>query len=140
MGFQLGFDRNKVSLRRCANNHQSVSENRQVVDNYISLEFANGKVKEWTSGAVHCSPIGIIPKPHQPGKYRLIIDLSAPLGSSVNDGISPDLCSLHYSSVEQAVSLVKSCGRGALMAKIDLQSAYRQVPVHPNDQFLLGIR
>ena len=36
--------------------------------------------------------IGLIPKPHQPGKFRLIVDLSAPVGSSVSDGIALDLC------------------------------------------------
>ena len=30
-------------------------------------------------------------------------------------------------------------GRGALMAKFDLKSAYRQVPVHPHDRKLLGM-
>ena len=115
-GFRIGFDRNKVSLKQCANNHQSVDDDRQVVDRYIDLEVANGKLRVSTSKVVHCSPIEIIPKPQQPGKYRLIVDLSAPQGSSVNDGISPDLCSLHY-----AVALVKSCGPRALMAKIDLR-------------------
>ncbi len=31
------------------------------------------------------------------------------------------------------------CGKGAWMAKIDLQSAYRMVPIHPYDQPLLAI-
>ena len=35
--------------------------------------------------------------------------------------------------------MVARCGRGALMAKTDLKSAYRHVPVHPADQHLLGI-
>ena len=34
----------------------------------------------------HCSPIGLIPKPHQ-----LIVDLSAPRDRRVNDGIPADL-------------------------------------------------
>ena len=36
---------------------------------------------------VHTRPIGLIPKPHCPGKFHLIVDLSAPKGFSVNDGI-----------------------------------------------------
>ncbi len=89
---------------------------------------------------MHCSPIGIIPKPHQPGKFRLIVDLSAPKGSSVNDFIPPELCSLEYASIDDAAKIVTQCGEGALMAKLDLKSAYRMVPVHPADQALLGIR
>ena len=30
-------------------------------------------------------------------------------------------------------------GRGALMAKVDVKSAYRLVPVHPEDRLLLGM-
>ena len=85
----------------------------------------------------HWSPIGIIPKLHQLGKYCLIIDLSALQGFSIN--VPAELCSLHYASVEDAASLVKACGREALMAKLDLSQAYRRDPVHPEDQFLLGL-
>ena len=41
----------------------------------------------------HINGFGIIPKPHQPGKYRLIVDLPHPRGASVNDGIERELCS-----------------------------------------------
>ena len=73
-------------------------------------------------------------------KYRLIVDLSAPEGFSVNDGILPNLCSLQYVLVEQAARLVATAGIGALMAKIDHKSVYRHIPVHPADQHLLGIQ
>ena len=51
-------------------------------------------------GVVHTNPIGIIPKPHQPGKFHLIVDLSAPNGHSVNDSIPSDICSIQYASVK----------------------------------------
>ena len=31
-------------------------------------------------------------------------------------------------------------GRGALLAKMDIQQAYRMVPVHPDNRALLGMR
>lgn len=89
------------------------------------------------AGRIHVSAIGLIPKPHQPGRFRLIVDLSAPEGGSVNDGVSPALCSLQYASVVQAAQMVKQLGRGAVMAKLDLKSAYRMVPVHSEDRSLL---
>lgn len=70
----------------------------------------------------------------------MIVDLSSPAGHSVNDGIRPELCEVSYASVDQAITLVNNFERGALMAKLDLKSAYRMVPVHPNDQPWLGIR
>ena len=44
----------------------------------------------------------MIPKQHQPGKWRLIVDLSHPKGASMNDGIEADLCSLSYVSIDDA--------------------------------------
>ncbi len=37
--------------------------------------------------SIHCSPFGVIPKRKKPGNFRLILNLSAPEGHSVNDGI-----------------------------------------------------
>ena len=69
----------------------------------------------------------------------MICDLLSPQGFSVNDGIDPELCSLHYASVDDAVALVRHMGTGAMMAKLDLKSAYRMIPIHQLDQQLLGI-
>ena len=77
------------------------------------------------------SRMGVIPKGHIPGKWRLITDLSFPPGNSVNDGIDVTWCSLQYTSVEKVARAAQSLGKGALMAKVDIQSAYRLVPVHP---------
>ena len=87
----------------------------------------------------HYSPVGIIPKLHQPGRFRLIVDLSSPQGASVNDAIPSDLALLQYPRVEQAIKLIAQHDRGVLIAKLNLQSAYRKIPVHPADQHLLGI-
>ena len=42
--------------------------------------------------------------------------------------------------MRQAAIRVGALGKGALLAKLDLQSAYRQISVHHADQRLLGIR
>ena len=66
---------------------------------------------------LHTSPFGVIEKTHQPGKWRLILDLSSPAGHSVNDGISKDEFSVHYVTVDMAIKALLSLGPGALMAK-----------------------
>ena len=138
-GFRVGFDRSR-SLSPAQSNLLSVSLNPLAVSSYLSEEVARGRLKVVSTlhplREVHTSPIGIIPKANQPGKFRLIVDLSSPQGGSVNDGISPDLCSLSYSSVSRAAAMVRACGKGA---KLDLKSAYRMVPVHSADQHLLGL-
>ncbi len=55
---------------------------------------------------VHTSRIGVIPKKHQPGKYRLIVDLSSPAGRSVNDGIAKEVCSLSYTKIDDIVECI----------------------------------
>ena len=141
-GFRIGFSPSQ-ELQCCKTNLPSVRLNRQVVDNYIHDEAASGKLKAVAMAQelpqIHLSPIGVIPKPNQPGKFRLICDLSSPHSQSVNDGIAPELCSLQYASVDQAVALASRLGRGSLMAKLDLKSAYRMIPVHLEDQQLLGL-
>ena len=67
-------------------------------------------------------------------------DLSSPLGRSVNDYINPLLCSLPYASVEDAAAFILRAGQGALLAKLDIKPAYRNIPIHPGDRHLLGMR
>ena len=45
-----------------------------------------------------------------------------------------------YPSVDEAVATAIHLGKNAVLAKFDLESAYRMVPVHPQDRLLLGMR
>jgi hypothetical protein len=90
--------------------------------------------------SLHVSPFGVIPKNHQPGKWRLILDLSSPAGHSVNDGIPKDPFSLKYVTVDDAIQALMDLGPGALMAKFDVKAAYRNIPIHPEDRHLLGMK
>ena len=57
----------------------------------------------------------------------------------MNDGIGLDLCSLMYSTVEQVAAVVAVYTQGALLANIDVESAYRLIPVHPQDCTLQAV-
>ena len=87
---------------------------------------------------IHTSRFGVIPK-GQTGKWRLIVDMSSPEGNSINDGIPESLCSLSYVGVKDASLRLRRVGKGALLAKVDIRSAYRNVPVHPDDRWLMGM-
>ena len=141
-GFRVGFDR-RQQLRSATHNLPSVSEHDSVVSSYIDTELsANrllGPLPSRIARYTHRSRIGVIPKGHNTGKWRLITDLSFPPGSSVNDGISSALCSLSYISVDTVAAVITSLGQGTLLAKIDVQAAYRLIPVHPDNRPLLGI-
>ena len=150
-GFRIGYDySSQVGISATSNMH-SAREHPEPIDRYVREELSAGRILRLPSGGaeegarhrgihVHVSRFGIIPKPHQPGKWRLITDLSSPNGSSVNDGVSPSLCSVSYASVDDAVRCILGLGQGALLAKFDIASAYRVVPVHPEDRLLLGMR
>ena len=49
-------------------------------------------------------------------------------------------CSLEYITIDTIVQKIRSCGRGARLGKLDINSAYRIVPVHPGDRILLGMQ
>ena len=86
---------------------------------------------------LQCFPLGVVPK--KDGTWRIIMDLSSPHGSSINDYISKEEFSLHYATFDQALSLVARYGKDALMAKLDIKHAFRLCPVHLEDRELLGI-
>ena len=143
-GFRIGFDWKERLGKPAKRNMLSAELNPEVVDAYLAKEIAAGRVvalsAEHQLTEVHISRFGVIPKPHQPGKWRLIVDMSHPKGGSVNDGISPELCSLAYASIDDAVKIILQQGRGSELAKLDVADAYRIIPVHPEDRSLLGMR
>ena len=85
------------------------------------------------------SPIGIIPK-KTPNEFRLIHHLSYPKGSSVNDFIPEESSSVQYATINDAISILKKLGKGCFLAKTDIKSAFRIIPVHPLEYPLPGIK
>ncbi len=142
-GFRIGFQRH-VPLRSAKHNLPSVQEHPEVVQHYIDDELAKdrfvGPISDEIKEFVHINRFGVIPKGHNTGKWRLITDLSFPEGASVNQGISADLCSLRYTSVEEVAHVIAQLGKGTLLAKVDVEAAYRLVPVHPQDRLLQGVQ
>ena len=142
-GFRVGFDHHQCSLRSQGTNHPSSLIKEGVVDDRLSSEIEAsrllGPIAPHWKPLIHVSPMGLVPKPHVNNKFRLIVDLSHPRGFSVNDGIPPNLCSLRYSSVDDAVEIVKHLGRDTQLVKLDIKDAYRIIAVHPDDYHLLGI-
>ena len=88
---------------------------------------------------IQISRFGVIPKSHQKDKWRLIVDLSHPKSHSVNDGIPKSLCGLSYITVDDAINKILELGPNTLMAKIDIKSTFRFMPVHPADRHLLAM-
>ena len=86
------------------------------------------------------SPLGIIPKKNS-NEFRTIFHLSYPRsGDSINSGIDKEAHSLSYVTTDHAVAAIQALGKGALMAKTDIVSAFRLYLIHPSDWELLGMK
>ena len=141
-GFRIGFQHGRP-LESATVNMPSTGLRPEAISSYIEGEQAKGRMlgpfpPAWRQH-LHVNRFGLIPKGHNTGKFRLITDLSFPRGRSVNDGISSELTSLSYISVDNVGEIVASMGAGALLAKMDIESAYRLVPVHPQDRILQAV-
>ena len=145
-GFRIGYGKSgsREELSSARKNMQSATENADVVSGYLQEEMRRGVLLGPFHPAeipgLHINRFGVIPKSGKPGKWRLIVDLSHPEGRSVNSGIDPQLCSLSYVRLDQVVEQLLTLGPGTQLAKLDIKSAYRIVPVHPEDRMLLGMQ
>ena len=72
------------------------------------------------------------------GAFRLIHDLSFPKGDSVNFSILRECCSVTYEDFDYFVSMLARVGQGCYIAKTDIESAFRMIPINPLDYHLLG--
>ena len=143
-GFRIGFNR-AHPLRSARANMDSARHHPEVISDYLSKELAQGRLlgpfpENMVIPGCHINRFGVIPKGHDTGKWRLITDLSFPPDRSVNDGIDAELCSLTYTTVDEVAEMVVQLGTGTLLAKVDIESAYRLIPVHPQDRPLQAVR
>ena len=141
-GFRIGVQE-RGFFKSANRNMQSATQNPQVIEDYLNKQVAEGNIlgpfPKGTAPKVHINRFGVIPKKHKPGKWRLITDLSFPEGGSVNEAIDPELCTLSYIKVDEVARAAIALGPGALIAKVDIKSAYRLIPVHPQDRKWLGM-
>ena len=54
--------------------------------------------------------------------------------------IDRNLASLKYPTVDHLAMLVRQVGRGTYLVKADIKEAFRNVPIHPDDRWLLGVK
>ena len=78
------------------------------------------------------SLIGLISKKEE-GQTLLIFRLSFHGSSSVNANITKDKCRVKYKDLDHAVKLCIKAGGGCYLAKSDLKSAFRNLPIRQKD-------
>ncbi len=144
-GFSIGFPLHFQGRRQFSipNNLLSALQNPTFVDTKLEQELAAERIAgPFTSPPFQSfcvSPLGLIPK-KTPGDFRLIHHLSFPKGLSINDGIFSEDTHVRYATVADAIKLIKRAGLGCYLAKTDIKSAFRIIPIHPNDYPLSGMK
>ena len=122
-------------------NHKGARDFAPFIDNYLQREVANGRMlgpfdyPPFEQFAI--SPLNSVPKSDSEER-RVIVDLSWPIGESVNGGIDGEMylgepSDLHFPTIDDIISLIHNADRGCLIYKRDLKSAYRQFFVDPGD-------
>ena len=128
-GVRIGFNPN-VPCCSAKANMQSAIAHPDIVEQYLRDEIASNNVAgpfsldSWSESVI-VNRFGVIPKANKPGKWRLIVDLSFPHGSSVNDGISTRDASMAYSTIEDAGQIISKLGKSTLLAKLPLLALFK---------------
>ena len=114
-GFTHGFPLYYTGVRvpTDATNLKSANKRPDVVRQKIQSEIDAGRVAgpfdQHPIPTLRVSPLGLVPKKEQ-GEFRLIHHLSYPPGNSLNDFIDPKLCSVQYTSFDEAIHMVQDLG------------------------------
>ncbi|XP_061191718.1 uncharacterized protein LOC133199935 [Saccostrea echinata] len=143
-GFQFGFQLQYNGPRRPreAKNLKSAYQHPEIVQQKINKELGlkriGGPFQHPPFPTLQISPLGLVPK--KDGDFRLIHHLSYPENDSINYYIDQSACSVHYSHIDDAAGMIALMGKGTLLAKSDIKSAFRLIPVAPSDFDLLGFK
>lgn len=129
-------------------NHGSAVAAPDVVQAYLDKEQNLGSL----CGPFNSNPLikDLVISPMQivysrSAKPWVVVDLSFPVGSSVNGGIPKDTYlgkpfTLRLPGIDAVVNIIYELGAGCWLFKKDLSRAYRQLRVDPRDYRLLGLQ
>jgi len=123
------FSKNAASAINCG---YQVSD---AVASWIKKGFAAGPFEEEEVPA-GAKVNGIMTRQKPNGAVRIILNLSAPKGMSVNDGISSEEFPAVMSSTGKWLEVLHKAGRGCLMCKNDWSDAYKHIATRAEDQDL----
>ena len=144
VGVDLGFygSRNRLQI---GPNLESAAEHPDAIDANIATELENGRRRGPFQeipfpNCFYSNPLGVVFKKGK-SKPRVIHHLSWPrtaAKTSVNASILD--FDVKLDAFDKALIAIRELGGGCLMSKIDIESAYRCIPVRPVDWPLLGLQ
>ena len=135
-GFPMNIDYDKFVPNKIIVNHKSANCRPEGVNKYFQVETSKhamlGPFNEQPFETMHFSPLMAHDKPDGGGGgggVRVIVELSWPLGQSVNSCITPNIFDdvqfkLKYPTIDSLVEKINAIGPNALLYKIDLERAF----------------
>ena len=109
--------------------------NAEKMKTVIAKEVNEGKFSIVINKPSQIHALGAVPKPN--GSVRHITDCSRPLKNSVNNFMRQTFSTFSFNTID---TVIKNVSPGSFMATVDLQDAYRSVPIHPEDRTHFGLR
>ena len=146
-GFPLGVDYSIFNFKNFDKNHLSAIQRPEGVAKYFKVEVEKqamfGPFDKPPFKNIHYSPLMARDKPD--GGVRIIVDLSWPQGTSGNSCIPSDIYDgiqflLKYPTIDQVVECIQCLGPSAMLFKVDLERAFRNLRVDPYAYPLLGLK
>ena len=145
-GFSEGFHISSFNINHNDNDKNSKSASlkpeiiREKIQKEVDLGRFSGPFVIPPYDKYIISPLGIREK-KTPGEYRVIHNLSYPYDeTSVNATIPRDCATVQYATISDAIRYINFHGHGCFLAKTDIKSAFRLLPIHPDDRHLLGLK
>lgn len=138
-GFQLYYTGPRIHIqsKNLISAYEHHNELREKIMKEVELGRVGGPFRDLPISNLRISPIGVVPKGDNSG-WRLITHLSFPKFNSVNFFIDPEESSVKYTSFDSVIQMIAKIGQGAFIAKCDIKSAFRLLPICPGDFDLLG--
>lgn len=144
-GFRMRTANTNLSHTRIFRNHQSATSHPDVIIKHLMKELQAGRYSgpfnpsdlEHVIGPFCASPLGVVPKAGD-NDFRIIQDFSFPTNNpnnpSVNSEINSDDFPCEWGSFSDMYKIVAEAPDGAEGATFDVDSAFRNIPVHPIDR------
>ena len=142
-GFRLGMDRSPEPRGPCKNSAK-VRQHPEVTQALVDEEVAKGHIlgpfDEQPLPDMWFSPLNIVPKSGNPGRWRLIHDLAYPYDgvNSVNNCIPAHNAKVNYQHIDDVIDIAISLGTRTMGARVDISHAFRNLGMHPSSLKFLG--
>ena len=132
----------------CQGEFKKPSKSNNAPSAFEYVDRVSDSICEWLKAGYAAGPFefdeipteanisGLMVKIKPTGKARLILNLSAPKGSSVNEEIDKTAYPAKMTSTIKFVKILNKCGRNCKFAKVDWSAAYKQIRVNEEDQCL----